>query len=182
MAGLRSLTEKKAAFALAALIVAVPVVPMVIEAAAPERDWTVAAPGSDAIEIVSAAGHGVVVTAPQGWETRDDGDTVALRSDGKTVLVEVYDREERDPALVAQRLIRANRVAGWSSALDGGQIISADGTLAGDTCVVVAENRTGSCAFLADDEIVVSVITLGDPENPAPAITEIVAPLTRSQS
>ncbi|BBZ33843.1 hypothetical protein [Mycolicibacterium confluentis] len=179
--GRRRLTQKKAAFALAALMLAVPGIPMLLSALVPEREWHVAAPGSDEVEIVSAAGHGVLVTAPPGWETRDDGHTMALRSGGATVVVQVYDRGERDPDAVAQRLIRSNRVAGWTSALDGGRIASADGGLTGDTCVVVAESRTGTCAFLADDDVVVSVLALGDAENPAPSIAEIVAPLTRSQ-
>ena len=97
-----------------------------------------------------------------------------------TVLVQVYDRSDRDPNAVAQRLIRSNRVAGVTSALDGGRIASADGGLTGETCVAVADNRTGTCAFLADDEVVVSVLALGDAEHPAPAIDEVVSDLTRS--
>jgi hypothetical protein len=176
------LTQKKAAFTLGALMLAVPGVPTLLASAVPDRQWQVAAPGTDSVEIVSAGGHGVVVTAPDGWETLDEGDSVALRSGGATVIVEVYDRQDRDPGAVAQRLIRSHRVAGVSSALDGGQIASAGGGLSGDTCVVVTENRTGTCAFLADDDIVVSVITLGDAETPAPAVDEIVTHLARSAS
>lgn len=163
-------------------MLAVPAVPALLAAAVPDPEWKVAAPGSDAVEIITPGGHAVTVTAPDGWETLDEGDSVALRSAGVTVLVEIYDRADRDPDAVAQRLIRSHRVAGLTSALDGGQIASADGALSGDTCVVVAENRTGTCAFLADEDVVVSVITLGDAETPAPAVEDIGTHLARSAS
>ncbi|CAN5439732.1 hypothetical protein BH09ACT8_BH09ACT8_00430 [soil metagenome] len=56
--------------------------------------------------MYTAEGHGVVV-APDGWEAQDDGDTAVLRASGSVVLVQVYARSGRDPAPVAQRLMRA---------------------------------------------------------------------------
>ena len=76
--------------------------------------------------------------------------------------------------------MRANRVQGMPAALDGGRIASTDGDLTGDTCVVVTDNLTGTCAYLADDDIVVSVIALADADHRALPIADVVGPLARS--
>jgi hypothetical protein len=180
--GKRKMTQKPAAFALAAGLLAVPLIPMLLEAALPDREWAEAASGDKTVEIVSAEGHGVVVTAPDGWQTQDNGDSAVLRTDGAVVIVEVYDRADREREAVTQRLMRSNRVQGMPSALDGGQITSADGDLSGDTCVVVTETLTGTCAYLTDDDVVISVIALGDGDHPAPPIADLVGPLTRTET
>jgi hypothetical protein len=180
--GKRKMTQKPAALALAAGLLAVPLIPMLLEAAVPEREWAEAAPGGTEVEIVSAEGNGIVVTAPDGWQTQDNGDSAVLRTDGAAVIIQVYDRADREPEAVTQRLIRSNRVQGMPSALDGGQIASADGDLTGDTCVVVTESLTGTCAYLTDDDVVVSVIALGDADHPAPPIADVVGPLTRTEA
>lgn len=176
----QKLTQKRAALALAAGLLAVPSIPMLLEAVVPETAWATATSGGADVEIVSAGGAGVEVSAPDGWETQDNGDSAVLRSEGATVLIQVYDRAGREPAAVAQRLMRANRVEGMPSAPDGGHISTTDGDLTGDTCVVVTEQLTGTCAYLADDDIVVSVITLGDTDHPALPIADVVGPLARS--
>ncbi|CAN5365414.1 hypothetical protein BH10ACT9_BH10ACT9_24790 [soil metagenome] len=178
--GKRKLTQKPAAFALAAGLLAVPLVPVLLEAVVPERSWDSTAPGESDVEIVSAEGIGIQVTAPGGWEAQDNGDSAVLRSEGAAVLIQVYDRGGRDPESVAQRLMRANRVQGMPSALDGGRIGSADGDFTGDTCVVVTDDLTGTCAYLFDEDVVVSVIALGDADHPALPIAEVVGPLARS--
>jgi hypothetical protein len=178
--GKRKLTQKPAAFALAAGLLAVPLIPVLLEAVVPERSWDSTAPGEADVEIVSAEGIGIQVTAPEGWEAQDNGDSAVIRSEGAAVLIQVYDRGGRDPEAVAQRLMRANRVQGMPSALDGGRIGSADGDFTGDTCVVVTDDLTGTCAYLFDEDVVVSVIALGDADHPALPIAEVVGPLARS--
>jgi hypothetical protein len=178
----RRLTQKRAGFVLAVGLLAVPLIPMVLEAVVPEREWDAAAPGGSEVELVSADGHAVAVTAPNGWQARDDGDSAVLRRDGGLVLVQVYDRAGREPGAVTERLLRANRVQGMPAALDGGQIASADGEFAGDTCVVVTDDLTGTCAYLADDDVVVSVIAFGDPGHPVVPLADIVSPLARPGS
>ncbi len=175
----RKLAQRRAALALAAGLVAIPVVPMVADALLPEPGWE-SADGATQVDIFTADGNGVVVVAPDGWEAQDNGDTAVLRSDGgSVVLVAVYDRSGRDPESVAQRLMRANRIQGINSALDGGSIASADGALTGETCVVVTTEATGSCAYLVDDDVVVSVISVGHPGQPALPITDVVAPMEK---
>src|SRR5689334_17691812 len=90
--GKRKMTQKPAAFALAAGLLAVPLVPMLLEAALPEREWADAGSGGTEVEIVSAEGNGIVVTAPDGWQTQDGGDSAVLRADGAAVIVQIYDR------------------------------------------------------------------------------------------
>ncbi|CAN5151462.1 hypothetical protein BH11ACT7_BH11ACT7_25300 [soil metagenome] len=176
------MTQKPAAFALAAGLLAVPLVPVLLEATLPDRAWDEPAPGDAEVEIVSADGVGINITAPDGWQAQDNGDSAVIRSEGAAVLIQIYDRADRDPAAVAQRLMRANRVQGMPSALDGGRIGSADGDFAGDTCVVVTTDLTGTCAYLSDEDVVVSVITLGDAEHPALPIAEVVGPLARTDA
>lgn len=178
----RKLTQKPTALALAAGLLAVPLIPMLLEAALPDREWAEADSGGSVVEVVSAEGNGIVVTAPDGWQTQDSGDSAVLRSDGAAVIITVYDRADRDPEAVTERLMRSNRVQGMPSALDGGHVASADGDLTGDTCVVVTETLTGTCAYLTDSDIVVSVIALGDAEHPAPPIADVVGPLTRTET
>lgn len=180
--GKRKMTQKPAAFALAAGLLAIPLVPMLLEASLPEREWADAGSGGAEVEIVSAEGNGIVVTAPDGWQTQDNGDSAVLRADGTAVIIQVYDRADREPEAVTARLMRSNRVEGMPSALDGGQISSADGDLTGTTCVVVTETLTGTCAYLTDEDVVVSVIALGDADHPAPPIADIVGPLTRTET
>jgi hypothetical protein len=175
----RRLAQRPAALALAAGLIAIPLVPMIADAVLPEAEWETAE-SVHQVDIYTADGKGVLVTAPNGWEAQDGGDHTVLRSDdGSVVLVAVYDRAGRDPDSVAQRLMRANRIQGISSALDGGSIASGDGTLTGRTCVVVTTDATGTCAYLVDDDVVVSVISVGRAGHPALPITDVVAPMAK---
>ncbi|WP_304118746.1 hypothetical protein [Mycolicibacterium bacteremicum] len=174
------LTQKRAALALGIGLVAVPVVPLAANAALPERDWSTGAAEVTPIELVTAEGERVAVAAIDGWQVTDHGSSVTMHDDGAVVIIEAYDRLDRDPAAVAQRLMRANRLSGVSAALDGGVISGRDGSaLTGDTCVAVTTTTTGSCAFLYDDDIVVSVVALADPDSPAPAIDAVAGLITR---
>ncbi|VEG47176.1 Uncharacterised protein [Mycolicibacterium chitae] len=175
-AGRRGLTQRPAALALAAGLLAVPGIPMLANAALPEPPWQ-DAQAEDQLDIATEDGHRLAVVAPDGWVARDLGDGAVLQGEDATVLIQVFDLDGRDPDAVAQRLIRLNRVQGISSALDGGRVESTDGTLTGTTCLAVTAAAAGSCAFLADEDMIVSVVALGPS---APPIADVVGPMTRT--
>ncbi|MET0702191.1 MAG: hypothetical protein ABWY93_21260 [Mycobacterium sp.] len=179
--GRRRLTQRKAALWLAIGFLAVPTVPLIFDVLLPERDWDTAE-AVDKVDLVSEDGHRIVVVPPDGWEIHDLGDVAVMRTDGVEVTVSIYDTFDRDPDQVAQRLMRANRVQGINSALDGGHVATADGSLSGDSCVVVTEESTGTCAYLVGDDVMVSVLAVADPDRSAPAIADVVAPITKGQS
>lgn len=173
------LTQKRAAFALGIGLVAVPLAPLAANAALPERDWSTGAAEVTPIELVTAEGERVAVAARDGWQVTDHGSSVTMHDDGAVVIIEAYDRLDRDPAAVAQRLMRANRLSGVSAALDGGVISGNGATLSGDTCVAVTTDTTGTCAFLYDDDVVVSVIALTGPDSQGPDIDTIAGLISR---
>jgi hypothetical protein len=173
----RPLTQRPAATALAVGLLAIPGIPLTADALLPQREWATV-DASQEIRIFTADGNGITVFAPDGWQGQDRGDSAVLKSGSSLVLVRIYDREARDPRTVAERVMRADRVAGISSAWDGGQVASADGTLTGQTCATVTERSVGSCAFVFDDDVVVSVLSLGDTQTPALPIGDVVAAVT----
>jgi hypothetical protein len=177
----RRLTQRGPALLLAIGLIAIPGVPSLANALLPEANWDTAE-ASEQVDIISRDGNRVLVIPPAGWEIQDHGDTATMRTDGSVVLVSIYDKSNRDPDRVAERLMRANRVQGVNTALDGGHVATADGSLSGNTCVAVSGRSTGTCAFLTDDDVIVSVLALGDPDHPAPPVSEIVAPITKGQS
>ncbi|OFJ52071.1 hypothetical protein [Mycolicibacterium grossiae] len=176
----RHLTQRPAAAALAATLLAIPGIPLLADAVLPERTWEPAAAVGPTVDILSADGHGVTVGVPDGWESQDQGDGAVLRTAGATVIVSVYDRNAREPRALADRVMRSNRLAGIHAAWDGGRVGSTDGSLTGDTCVAVTTDAAGGCAFVVDDDVVVSVISLADADHPAVPVTDVVAPLRRS--
>lgn len=178
----RRLQQKGAAAALAATLIAIPAVPSVLDAVLPERVWDDTAATGPVVDITSVDGNVVDVAVPDGWESQDSGNRVFLRTDGATVIVSVFDREGRDPRSVAERVMRKQTIQGWASAWDGGQISSTDGALRGDTCVAIVGDATGSCAFLADDDVVVAVTSLAKPGAAARPMPEIIDTITRSGS
>lgn len=111
--------QKTAAAVLGALMLAVPLVPMILDAALPQRQWNTAEAAHEEITAVTDEGKVVAVETPQGWEALDQGASAVLRNDGVTVLVEAFDRDQRDPEAVTDRLIRLHRIQGFTSALDG---------------------------------------------------------------
>ncbi|WP_131701313.1 MULTISPECIES: hypothetical protein [Mycobacteriaceae] len=177
----RRLTQKPAAFALGIGILAVPLIPVTANAVLPERDWSADAEEVTPVELVTDDGERIAIGAMDGWQIIDRGSSVIMREDGNLVLIQAYDRMDRDPAAVAQRLMRANRVDGVSAALDGGVISGNGATLSGDTCVAVTTDTTGTCAFLYDDDVVVSVIALTDPASQGPDIETIAGLITREK-
>ncbi|MGY4708783.1 hypothetical protein ACXDF8_04315 [Mycolicibacterium sp. CBM1] len=177
----RRLTQKRPAAVLAALMLAVPLVPVILDATLPSREWNPAEAGAEQLSAVTDEGNVVAVETPQGWQALDQGDSAVLRNSDVTVLVEVFDRDQRDPDAVTDRLIRLHRIQGITSALDGGHITSPDGALDGHTCVAVTESATGTCAFLHDDDVIVSVVALGSPGQPAPPIGQVIDLITRTK-
>ena len=175
------LQDRGPALLLAIGLLAVPGVPMVVNSWLPERDWETAE-STDAMSLTSVEGASVAIVAPDGWQVQDLGDQAILRGAGGAVFVQVYDLDGRDPVAVAKRLMRSNRVGDVHTTLDGGRIATADGSLSGDTCVAVTENATGSCAYLSDGDVMLSVIALGAGRQSTPAIADVVAPFTREQS
>jgi hypothetical protein len=162
-------------------MLAVPLVPMILDATLPERSWNPAESSAEQVTAVTDEGNVVAVETPQGWDALDQGDGAVLRKDGSTVTVEVFDLDQRDPAAVAERIMRLHRVQGITSALDGGTIKSADGALTGDTCVAVTHSETGRCAFLHDGDVLVSVVSVAKPGQPAPPLDQIVQLIRRGQ-
>jgi hypothetical protein len=176
----RRLQQKRAALILAALMLAVPLVPMILDAALPQRQWNPAENSAEQITAVTDEGNTVAVETPQGWEALDQGDSAVLRKGDVTVLVEVFDLDQRNPDAVTDRLIRLHRIQGITSALDGGTATTADG-LNGRTCVAVTTSATGTCAFVHDGDVVVSVVALGTPDQPAPPIDRVMELLSRGK-
>lgn len=176
------LTQKKAAATLAAGLIAVPGIPLLAEAASPVDDWSTTTAGQ-VMTVTSAEGHDVTVRPPPDWQAREFANGLALRSEsGNRILVQVYDRGHRDPDAVARRLIRADRILGANSALTAGAVRTTDGSLAGPPCVIVTvENTSGPCAFLADDDVVVSLQSLGSRTAPAPPLSGLLGAISRSR-
>lgn len=165
-------------------MIAVPGVPALANQVLPEREWETAG-FDDNIEVTTD--DGIIITAepPEGWQVQDQGNAALLRNDsapGAVVIIQAYDLDGRDAQAVAERLMRSTRVGGINTALDGGRIATADGSLTGDTCIALTDSNTGTCAYLTDGEVIVSVVSLGSPDSPAAAIADIVAPLTRARS
>ena len=175
------LVERGPALALAIGLLAVPGMPTLINSWLPERVWETAE-SVDAMTLTSVEGASVAIVAPDGWQVQDLGDQAVLRGDDGAVFVQVYDLDGRDPGAVAKRLVRSNRVGDVRTTLDGGRIATADGSLSGDTCVALTDDATGSCAYLYDGDVMLSVIALGSSRESTPAIADVVAPFSREQS
>lgn len=171
------LQQRGAALALAVGLLAVPGIPTLANSWLPEKVWETA-DSTDELTLTSVEGAVVALAAPEGWEVQNLGDGAVLRGDGAAVLLQVYDLDGRDPEAVAKRLMRSNRVGDIHTTLDGGRIATADGSLSGDTCVAVTENTTGSCAYLTDGEVMLSVIALGQSQDKVPPLSDVVAPFT----
>ncbi len=170
--------EIRAALLLAAGLIAVPGIPMAAAAMVEDDAWQSA---SDTTTVASEEGNEIAVAGPSGWDAREFGNGVSFRSGDELVIVQVFDREGRDLGAVARRLMRADRLTGASAALTGENVTTADGTLTGVGCELVAGDRLGECAFLADDDVIVWVQTLGTADQPAPPLDLVVAPIGRGQ-
>lgn len=177
------LTQKRAAALLAAGLIAVPLVPSLLVEVSPADDW-LELEGEQEVIVVSADGAAIAMTPPPGWQYRDaGGDRAQLRTDdGSAVVVEVVDLDGRDADAVTERLIRRGRVGGSNAALTPGTVSTGDGSLTGRPCAVVVEDLSGSCAFLSDGDVLVSVVAIGTADRPAPVLDDILDSITRSDS
>ncbi|MBU8817037.1 hypothetical protein [Mycolicibacterium goodii] len=178
-----ALTQKRTAALLAAGLIAVPLLPSLLVDATPADDW-LDLDGDDEVTVVSADGAQVAMTPPAGWQYRDrGGNRLQLRTDdGSAVLMEVVDLDGRDPDAVTQRLIRRGRIGGSNAALTPGSVSTGDGSLSGRPCTVVIDDLSGSCAFLSDGDVLVSVHAVGTPDDPAPALDDVLDSISRSTS
>jgi hypothetical protein len=178
--GRRRLTQRGAALALAAGLLAVPGIPLVLDAVLPTRVWeTITAADEDVSVSTKTANFPIAI--PAGWTARPIGSGAVLRNGSSRVLFQAYDVGDRDIDVVQQRIMRATRIGGITTAFDGGDIATADGGLRGRTCVAIADDSTGPCAYLTDGDVVVMVTSLGTPEAPAAPLDAFVAPLVKEQ-
>ncbi len=177
---MRRLTQMGAASALAIVMVGIPAVPSVLAGLLSSSEWDAQAANASA-DLATDDGVEVVTAPPAGWDVLDEGDRLAFRSGDAVVLVDVYDRAGRDVDAMAERLLRLDRMRGINAARDGGQAANGDGTLRGPTCVVTTRVSTGTCAVVADDDVVVYVRTLGSPAQPALPLTEALESVRRGQ-
>jgi hypothetical protein len=178
-----SLTQKRAAALLAAGLIAVPWLPSLVADATPADEWSAVEAGQE-VTVVSADGAQVAMMPPAGWQYRDrGGNRVQLRTDdGAAVLLEVVDLDGRDADAVTQRLIRRGRIGGSNAAITPGTVSTGDGSLSGRPCTVVVDDLSGSCAFLSDGDVLVSVHAVGTPDDSAPALDDVLDSISRSSS
>ncbi|WNG87168.1 hypothetical protein C6A87_025900 [Mycobacterium sp. ITM-2016-00317] len=175
--GRRRLTGKRAALALVAGMLAVPVVPAFLALGSDDP-----APSADGqtVEVATESGEVISTVPPDGWEVASLPGGVVWRSGDAFVHIEAHDLDGRDAEAVGERLMQIDRRRGFSAAYDGGQAQSGDGRLTGQTCVVTAAGMPGACAVIADDEVVVLVHTLGDVDTPAPPLQDLLAAIGRA--
>jgi hypothetical protein len=175
------LVQKRAAAWLTVGLLAVPGVPMLVTQWLAPDPWGPAG-ASGPVELTTVGGNEVVVPSRASWDVLQSGSAVSYRSDEALIEVQAYDREGRDLEPVAQRLMRANRLAGINATLTGEDIATDDHALSGRTCAMVGDETVGSCAFVADDDVIVWVQVLGTVDDPAPELSDVVGPITRGES
>lgn len=178
-----AMRQKRAAAALVAGYIVLVSIPDIVNASVPSPRVTASSDRSTAtVQIFTDQGAGVSITAPTGWDIDNSGNSATLRNGDAVSILEIFDRDGREPDAVTERLIRAHHVSGISSVLDGGTIATRGGNLTGSTCVAVTTGRFGTCAVLADDDVIVSVIALGNATQPAPSLADLTSTLTRQTS
>lgn len=176
----RRLGQVGPACILGAILILIPGVPTMLADAVSDTSGDVDADGPLTLE--SAEGHAITALPPVGWRVRDRANSATFWSGEARVGVDVYDRNGRDVEAMAERLRRQDRINGVSAAPDGGRVSTADGALTGSSCVLTTETSVGSCAVLADGEVVVFVQSLGTPDRPALPLVEVLASLSKKAS
>jgi hypothetical protein len=174
------LVQKRAAAWLTVGLLTVPGVPVVGAQLLTADPWSsdVDAP----VQLTTDGGNEVVVPSPPGWDVLESGAGVTYRFDGATIAVQAYDRDGRDLQSTAERLMRTERLSGVNGALTGEDIATDDTALSGQTCALVGDRVIGSCAFVADDDVIVWVQVLGTVTDPAPELSDVVGPITRGEA
>lgn len=180
------LTQKGAAIALGVALLAFPLVPQLIDAVLPPPDWGTdevddTLGGAGVVDMFTPNGAELEVAVPDDWIPVNNGDSATFYGPGHMLMIQIYDRADRDVEMVRERLMRLNRVQGTNIALDGGRVSALDGEFTGRSCVAIADDVSGPCAFLSNDDIVVSMLMFVSPEGadePAPPIAEVVELIT----
>jgi hypothetical protein len=172
------LAQRRPAAWLTVGFLAVPGVPMLAAELLAADPWETA---DGPVQLTTDAGSEVVVSAPPGWDVLASGDGVSFRSGEALIAVQANDRDGRDVVAVAERLMRIERLEGVNAALTGEEIATGDRALSGQTCVLVGDKVIGSCAFVADDDVVVWVQVMGTVDDPAPNLSDVVRTITRGQ-
>ncbi|CAN3131268.1 hypothetical protein ACNUDN_25530 [Mycobacterium sp. smrl_JER01] len=175
--GRRRLTGWRPALALIAGMLAVPLFPAFLQLGSDDDS-----PQSAGAPVELATESGVILTAvpPDGWDVDSVAGGVVWRSGDAFVRIEAHDLGGRDMDTVGQRLMRMDRVRGFSPAFDGGRAASGDGRLTGATCVVTSTGHSGTCAVIGDDDVVVLAQTLGAPESPALPLQDVLDAIGRN--
>jgi hypothetical protein len=159
-------------------LLAIPGVPMLAAQLLAGDPWEA---GEGPVRLTTDAGTVVVVSSPPGWDVLVSGNGVSYRSGEALIAVQANDLDGRDVVAVAERLMRTERLEGVNAALTGEGIATDDSALSGQTCVLVGDKVIGSCAFVADDDVVVWVQVMGTVDDPAPNLSDVVRPITRGQ-
>jgi hypothetical protein len=157
---------------------AVPGVPMLAAQLLAADPWEA---GEGPVQLTTDAGSEVVVSSPPGWDVLASGDGVSFHSGEALIAVQANDRHGREVVAVAERLMRTERLEGINAALTGEEIATDDSALSGQACVLVGDKVIGSCAFVADDDVVVWVQVMGTVDDPAPNLSDVVRTITRGQ-
>lgn len=167
-------TEKRSAAWLLAALLAVPALPTFIAGLLPSPAWdTVAEDHRET--LVSDMGGALAFTPPAGWEMRRSSSRASFRSGERAIFVEIIARNERDPAVVAERSLRRDAFGGVHASFDGGAVSAAALDLSGPTCTLVAEGRVGRCAVLSNDTLIVRIQSLGSADEPALPLETFIA-------
>lgn len=174
------LVQKRAATWLTVGLLTVPGVPVVAAQLLAADPF--GAPRDGQVELTTGEGSEVVVLSPRDWDVLETGNSVSYRSGGAGIVVQAYDRDGRDVKAAAERLMRTERLSGVNAALTGEDIATDDGALTGETCALVGVKVIGSCAFVADDDVIVWVQVMGTVDDPAPELSDAVRPITRGES
>lgn len=174
--GRRRLEGKRPALALVAGMLAVPAIPAFLALGSDDVPTSTGEP----VEVATESGEVITTVPPDGWEVTSVPGGVVWQSGDAFVRIEAHDLDGRDVDAVGERLMRMDRIRGLSPAYDGGRAQSADGSLTGQTCVVTAAGRSGTCAVLADGDVVVLAQTLGDADTPALPLPDVLAAIGRA--
>ncbi|MGE2834071.1 hypothetical protein [Mycobacterium sp. SMC-4] len=176
--GRRRLTDKRAAFFLVLGMLAVPVIPGLF---APHGDDQTSPVDAESVQLATESGLVVTAVPPDGWDVEQAPGGVVWRSGDALVLIEAHDLDGRDVDAMGERLMQMNRRSGFSPAYDGGRAQTGDGNMTGQTCVVTTVGMSGTCAVIADSDVVVFAQSLGDVDDPALPLDEVLAVIGRAE-
>lgn len=174
-----ALVQKKAAFWLLLIMLAIPGLPLAAAIIMPDdMDLEEAFDGPRMLET----DDGILMSflPPGGWRGRGSPTSSSFHDGDRHIFIEIIDRDDHDPQTVGRRLMRRDAIAGITSAFDGGVLDLPELGLTGQTCTLIVRDSVGRCALLEDDDIIMLVQTVGTPEQPALPLDDVLARLGRS--